>query len=142
MGKQYKQLTLSERYQIQAMFQLKYSARKISIELNRSNKSISTELNRFNDNTYHAEKAHELALKNRNTATKYCKVSLELIDKVDSLLALDFSPEQIAGRMASENFKGRVSMHTIYRLIMKQKWCYRLPRQGKKYRKHIESMLF
>lgn len=135
MRKRYKQLTLSERYQIQAMFQLKYSARKISAEINRSNKSISAELNRFKDNTYNAEKAHELALKKRTTAAKYCKVSPELIDKVDSLLTLDFSPEQIAGRMELENFKKRVSMHTIYSLIMKRQWGQRLPRQGKKYRK-------
>lgn len=135
MGKRYKQLTLSERYQIQVMFQLKYSARKISIELNRSNKSISTELRRFNDNTYNAEKAHEIALKKRKAAAKYSKICPEIIEKVDSLLTLDFSPEQIAGRMALEKFKKRVSMHTIYRLIMKRHWRKRLPRQGKKYRK-------
>ena len=135
MGIRYKQLTLSERYQIQVMFQLGFSARKISAKLNRSNKSISAELNRFDDGTYDAEKAHELALKNRTGAAKYCKVNPELIDKIDSLLTIDFSPEQIAGRMKLEGFKKRVSMHTIYRFIMKKQWRHRLPRQGKKYRK-------
>ena len=100
------------------MFQLKFSARKISAEINRSNKSISTELNRFKDNSYNAEKAHELALNKRKTAAKYCKVSPELIDKVNSLLTLDFSPEQIAGRVDSYRLRYLILTVLVSLLIL------------------------
>lgn len=45
------------------------------------------------------------------------KVTNELNDKVKSFLNLDFSPEQMAGRMKKEDVIDCVSMHTIYRLI-------------------------
>ncbi len=41
MGTLYSQLTLSERYQIQALHELDFSARAISREPGRSNKTIS-----------------------------------------------------------------------------------------------------
>ncbi|MBD1578093.1 helix-turn-helix domain-containing protein, partial [Vibrio sp. S11_S32] len=58
MGKQYKQLTLVERYQIEALVQLEFSARQIGKELKRGNKSISSELGRCPQGRYTAITAH------------------------------------------------------------------------------------
>lgn len=134
MGKQYKQLTLDERYQIQALVQLDFSARKIAVELGRSNRTISNELTRTKNSTYSAQLAHAIALDKRKTALKFSKMTEDIIDKIDSLLKVDFSPEQIAGRMKKESIEGRVSTQTIYRLVGLKKWRKRLARKGKVYR--------
>ena len=55
---------------------------------------------------------------------------------LDWLLSLDLSPEQIAGRMKLESFDADVSQQTLYRRIVKLNWCSRLPRKGRRYRKH------
>jgi len=47
MGDHYNQLTLDERYQIQALNELDWSARSIATKLARSNKTISRELKRL-----------------------------------------------------------------------------------------------
>jgi len=135
MMKQYKQLTLKERYQIQAFLDMDFSARQIAIKLNRSNKTISTEINRCGKGCYHADWAEKNALKQRYNASKYTKINKRVIETIDSALKMDLSPEQIAGRAQLESLSNHVSMHTIYRFIRSQGWRSRLPRKGKKYRR-------
>ena len=133
--KQYKQLTLKERYQIQAFLEMRCSARQIAIKLNRSNKTISTEINRCEKGCYHAEFADKHAAHQRRHAAKFTKVNHNIIEVVDSALAMDLSPEQIAGRAKLEGLTHHVSLHTIYRLIRSKGWRSRLPRGGQKYRR-------
>ena len=140
MGKQYKQLTLVERYQIEALVQLEFSARQIGKELKRGNKSISSELERCPQGRYKAITAHANALSKRSCAAKFMKVTNELNDKVKSFLSLGFSPEQMAGRMKKEKISYCASMHTIYRLIARNGWSHQLPRRGKPYRKRTGSL--
>ncbi|MCF1438161.1 MAG: helix-turn-helix domain-containing protein [Shewanella sp.] len=46
MGNQYKPLTLKQRYHIETLSKLGFSARKIAIEIPRGNKTIARELKR------------------------------------------------------------------------------------------------
>ena len=98
MMKQYKQLTLKERYQIQAFLEMSFSARQIAIKLNRSNKTISTEINRCEKGCYHADWADKNAFKKRHYASKFTKINESVIETIDSALKMDLSPEQISGR--------------------------------------------
>ena len=135
MMKQYKQLTLKERYQIQAFLEMSFSARQIAIKLNRSNKTISTEINRCEKGCYHADWADKSAFKKRHDASKFTKINESVIETIDSALKMDLSPEQISGRAKLENLSYTISMHTVYRFIRSQGWRSRLPRKGKKYRR-------
>ncbi|WP_299011750.1 helix-turn-helix domain-containing protein [uncultured Shewanella sp.] len=73
--KQHKQLTLKERYQIEALLENKLTARAIALKLNRSNKTIFTEMSRCDKGRYHAEQAHHDALNKRHNATKFTKIN-------------------------------------------------------------------
>jgi IS30 family transposase len=75
MGNPYHQLTLTERYQIQALKELEYSARKIGQKIGRSNKTISGELQRCTAQAYSAETAHQGACQRRQQAPKAHKKS-------------------------------------------------------------------
>ena len=137
--KQHKQLTLKERYQIEALLENKLTARAIALKLNRSNKTISIEMSRCDKGRYHAEQAHHDALNKRHNATKFTKINKQLIENIDACLTRGLSPEQIAGRAVLEKLENQVSMHTIYRLIRAKGWCSRLPRHGKRYRQRQGS---
>jgi len=141
MGNPYNQLTLAERYQIQTLNELGYSARQIAVKLSRSNKTISQELKRCRPQEYCAEKADLNAIQQRQNAAKAHKRSAEAIRKTGLLLALKMSPEQIAGRMKLESAAEAISRQTIYRLVAQEQWSGLLPRKGKRYhqRKGIEA---
>ncbi len=134
MGTLYNQLTLDERYQIQALNKLSFSAREIARRLNRSNKTISKELRRSPTGTYCAKAAHHNADLTKRTATKKHKRTADIIQLIDWLLGFDMTPEQIAGRMKLEEFTQSVSRQSIYRYIAFKQWRHRLPRKGKRYR--------
>ena len=109
MNNSHSQLTLIYRHQIQALNGLGYSARKIAINMKRSNKTISQGIGRCKPDKYCAETAHLDAQKTRQNATKAHKVSDESLGEVERLLSLKMSPEQIAGRMKLESFPGGIS---------------------------------
>tara|TARA_B100001063_G_scaffold223221_1_gene230267 strand:- start:264 stop:1220 length:957 start_codon:yes stop_codon:yes gene_type:complete len=134
MGNPYSQLTLPERYQIQALSELDFSARAISRKLKRSNKTVSEELKRCPGGDYCAEVAHRHAGEKRQQAQKAQKCTGIVTRHVDWLLSLDLSPEQIAGRMQVEDPAIAVSRQTIYRYVARKHWRARLPRKGKRYR--------
>ena len=134
MGNRYNQLTLSERYQIQALIGLEYSARQIGLRMSRSNKTISEELRRCPLGTYEAEAAHQGAGQRRQSAAKVHKRSAEVLRQVKFLLELKLSPEQIAGRLKLEQPGKWISRQTVYRMVVQSQWCDLLPRHGKRYR--------
>ena len=140
MVNQYKQLTLKERYQIEAFCKLGFSARKMARELGRSNKTISNELARSLLNTsllkeYCAEVAHQQMQECRSKAAKYRKCTASSNETVWSLLRFGLSPEQIAGRMTVEKTENSLSCSTIYNLVKREKWQGLLARKGKSYKK-------
>ena len=135
MGTLYTQLTQADRYQIQALHELQFSARAIAQNLNRSNKSISREFKRC-PVRYCAEIAHRLSQQKRQDASKYTKLNTAQRYHLDWLLSLDLSPEQITGRVQLERFDGVVSRQTLlYHWVDKLNWSSLLPREGKRYRK-------
>ena len=118
MGTLYTQLTQAERYQIQTLHELQFSARAMAQILKRSNKTISREL-KLCPAHYCAKIAHRLSRQKRQDASKNTKLDTAQRYHLDWLLSLDLSPEQIAGRMKREGFDGAVSRQTLYRWIAK-----------------------
>jgi len=141
MGTLYNQLTLDERYQIQALSKLDFSARKIARRLHRSNKTISKELHRCPLGSYCAKTAHRNADVKKRNATKKHLCTNDVIKQIDWLLGFDLTPEQIAGRMKLEDCTQSVSRQSVYRYIAYKQWRHRLPRKGKRYhqRKGVEA---
>lgn len=135
MGTFYNQLTLDERYQIQALNELNFSARAIATKMKRSNKTISHDLKSCPLGFYCAKEAHHQATIKRKVATKKHRRTDDVIRQLDWLLNFDLTPEQIAGRMTLESYSNPVSRQTIYRYIAYKQWRHRLPRKGKPYRK-------
>ena len=119
MNNQYKQLTLKERYQIEGLNELGFSARVIATKMERSNKTIARELRRCLNSKYCAETAHTHVTMIRTQARKFTKRSQELIYKVEGSLKLSFTPEQIAGRLAREMPTLKVCYNTVYSIIFK-----------------------
>ena len=114
MTTSYKQLTQPERYQIEALCKLDYSARSVALQLGRSNKTISNELSRFEGLIYCAQTAHQQSAQRSSTAkkTNNCHDEVNLLTR--SFLLTGLSPEQISGRMGNENYPHKVSLTTIY----------------------------
>lgn len=139
MGTHYSQLTLNERYQIQALHELEYSARAIARELGRSNKTISKELKRLCGKDYCALQADNDARQKRQLADKAQRFDAWHLEQLDVLLTLDYSPEQIAGRMRLEAPDKAISCSACYRHLTRLNWCHRLPRKGKPRRKPTGS---
>ena len=139
MGNPYNQLTLTERYQIEALKELDYSARKIAEQLKRSNKTISREIKRCSPGDYCAEAADQDAITRRQTAPKAHKKNSDVTEQVKAWLNNKFSPEQIAGRMRLESYTGTISYQTIYRMVAQNNWKEHLPRKGKRYRQRAGS---
>lgn len=135
MGTLYNQLTLSERYQIQALHELDFSARAIGRELRRSNKTISRELKRLAmQESYNATEAEKHATDQRRAAPKAKRFDAWHQGQLKRLLTMGFSPEQVAGRMALELPDKALSCSTLYRHIATLNWQQYLPRRGKKRR--------
>jgi IS30 family transposase len=140
----YKQLTQEERYQIYALKKAGKKQKDIANELSRSASSISRELKRNKGlKGYRPKQANELATKRRKIARKTRKLTSEVTRWINDLLASDFSPEQIAGRLEHE---GKIKLHheTIYQYIYKDKanggvLYKQLTRACKKYKKRYGS---
>ncbi|EDP99954.1 IS30 family transposase [Shewanella benthica] len=102
MATQYKQLTLKERYQIETLSKLEFSARKMALKLERGNKTIAEELARCLKQRYGTETAHRFADEKRRSAAKHSKCTEMHKKTINTSLLLGLSPEQIAGRMKAE----------------------------------------
>jgi IS30 family transposase len=118
----YRRLTEGERYQIEALLSSGRSIRSIASQLRRSPSSVSREVKRAPSKKFSAKRAelrskalrHQSNLKNR-------KAKGEAEKYIREKILLDWSPEQIAGRMKFEQRKDKVSLHTIYRYLERDK---------------------
>jgi IS30 family transposase len=135
MGHKYQQLSLEERCTIARLQAEGRSIRKIAAALHRSPSTISREIerNRGSDR-YKPGFAHEQAQVRRWTGSRL-ENEPGLRRAVLERLALGWSPEQVAGRLAREQGRTVISYETIYRFIYAQiartkdyRWRHYLPR--------------
>lgn len=121
MKKQYKHLTLKERYQIYAYLKAGFTKQSIADELGRDVSAIKRELKR---NTglrgYRPQQAHRLAQARHREKPKVIRMTEALKKQISKYLENQWSPEQIQGRMALD---GHVSVcpATIYAFIKNNK---------------------
>ena len=140
MGAQYDQLTASERAVIGRLHASGRSQREIARTLARSASTISREIRRNSRPTkrwpggYEAPRAQALSerRRNRGRAHKLARQP-DLRDLVRDRLAMGWSPEQIAGRLAREHGATLISHESIYRFVyfrsaQKDYWHRLLPR--------------
>lgn len=141
----YVRLTLEERYQIQALVTSGLGIRAIARQLDRNEATIQRELKKGklkSDDRYRARVAQMTTLKFRHRARPELYVIQGKVEQyVREKIQLDWSPEQISGRMKLEGKKAPPFL-TIYRFIQRDRdaegklWKHlrvlKNPRKGRK----------
>lgn len=118
----YTQLTLKKRYQISALQKAGFNQKEIADELSVHPSTISRELRRNRDSArgYNAELAQVHSTKIQMQKNKRFSLTKTIEKYIRAKLKLDWSPEQIAGRMKLDT--GTSVVHeTIYRYIYANK---------------------
>ncbi|GBE44627.1 integrase core domain protein [bacterium BMS3Bbin10] len=145
MGTHYTQLSLDERMEIFHLLKNGHSYRAIAGVIGRSVSTISREVARNARPTkrfaggYLATRAHELALRRRRWDARF-KMQRQpaLRNYVRDRLAMGWSPEQIAGRLALDDAPMRISHESIYRYVYhrsaQKDWWHKLLPQAKSHR--------
>jgi len=117
----YTQLTQEQRYQIYAFLKAGFSQSAVSFEIGVHKSTISRELRRNRGKKgYRPKQAHAMAVMRRSQATKFIKMTPQLIDSIDNLIRQDFSPEQVSGFL-KKNQQIDISHETIYQHILSDK---------------------
>ena len=117
----YVHLSSGERYQIYILKKIGKSQTEIAKEIGRNKSTISMELKRnLGEKGYRPKQAHAMATERFSSAAKSIKMNDELITKIEEKIRLDWSPEQISGRLLKEE-KISISHETIYQHILKDK---------------------
>ena len=136
MGRIYRQLSLEERCAIARLYEDGLSIRQIAASLDRSASTVSRELNRNTGQQvgYRPAYADEQAWARRWRGCRLVRQP-ELQQAVLNRLAMGWSPEQVAGRLAREQGITVISHESIYRFINAQirrtqdySWRHYLPR--------------
>jgi IS30 family transposase len=117
--KRYKQLTRTQRFQIYSMLKAGLSKREIAQELGRSHTTIVRETSRNQGLRGYRPVQAQQRMNARRKGTPHRRTPVQVIRRVERLLLRDWSPEQIAGRLAREGI--RISPETIYRHELKNK---------------------
>ena len=136
----YKQLTSEERYYIATCLRQGLSKNQIAKQLNRSHTTITREIDRNTGGRgYRYLQAHAFAGQRHGAKNKATKLNDSIKKLITKYIKLDWSPEQVCGRLSKENV---INLHheTVYRYILKNKQLggklYKhLRHQGKAYRK-------
>ena len=141
MGIQYAHLNIEERCQMARLHSEGYSLRQIAATLDRTPSTISRELKRNGSKTlgYQPTYADKQARARRWRGSKLERYP-DLRDLVLTRLEQGWSPQQVAGRLARDKAKRRVSHETIYRFIYAQmarkkdySWRHYLPQTRSKH---------
>jgi IS30 family transposase len=119
---QYHQITSGERYAIAALHRQGHSLRAIAADLRRAPSTVSRELrrNRSSQDRYTPTKADSYAHARRRRARRGGHFGAEQWALVEELLALDWSPEQVAGWLARHELLA-ISHETIYVHVWREK---------------------
>lgn len=145
MGKRYEQLSLEERCEIARLRADGQSIRQIAAALDRAASSISRELRRNSgaQGLYRPSYADERAWARRWRGSRLSRQPV-LRELVLTRLAMGWSPEQVAGRLALGEPSIKISHESIYRFIYAQirrngdtDWRFYLP--SAKYRRGYRS---
>ena len=139
------QITLEERYAIQAMRKQRFSLRAIARETGRSPSTISRELRRNvrPSGRYNPDIAHSYTVARRKRSRRNTHFTDDQWALVEQLIALDWSPEQVSGWLALHGALS-ISHETIYLRIWRDKarggelWMH-LRQATKKRRKRYRS---
>lgn len=118
----YRQLTLEKRYQISALIKAGLNQKEIALEVGVHPSTISREFKRNQDKLrgYSAEIAQVISSKKHKEKAKRFSLTKPIEKYIRAKLKLDWSPEQIAGRMKRDT--GVYVVHeTIYRYIYTNK---------------------
>ncbi len=119
--RQYKQLTLGQRYQIQALRGKGHFQKEIAETVGISRSALSRELRRnASDNGYCAEQANGLATQRRTMSQKRSKLDERHVPIITKGLLLGWSPENISLRMKREVPDIAISHTPVYK-----KWGYK-----------------
>lgn len=120
----YLRLTRDERYQIQALTTSGMGIQGIGRQLKRSASTISREIKKghLSSGGYGAFSSHQLTLRHRHRRrVDLHSIRGELETEIRGKLELDWSPEQIAGRMRLNGRSDQVSLQAIYRHVARDK---------------------
>ncbi|MRR11479.1 IS30 family transposase, partial [bacterium] len=114
----YAQITPEERYAIATMRKRRFSIREIARDLNRSPSTISREVrrNRNSNGRYEAAVACSYTRKRRSRSRRNSHFTADGWMLIEHLIALDWSPEQVAGWLKLHGLLS-VSHETIYMRI-------------------------
>ena len=117
----YCHLTQDERSQIYAYKTTGMSHDKIALSLGRNKSTISREFIRNTGGKgYRPKQAHQLAAERLKIAYKATTITDHIISIVEEKIRLDWSPEQVSGRLLKED-NISISHETIYQHILKDK---------------------
>lgn len=146
MGIRYQQLSLEERFKLARLHEDGHSLRKIAASMDRAASTISRELKRNRDagkTGYRPVHAGERAWARRWRGSRMARQP-DVRQAHLTKLAMGWSPEQVAGRLALDQPSMAMSPESIYRFIYAQirrtndySWRFYLPRAKSKrgYRK-------
>ena len=121
MGKGYRHLSLEERDRITEMKSSSMSLRAIANELGRSPSTLSRELRRNATPSYKvylSHRAHERAVTRKKESGQRPRLKNErIVSYVREKLALDWSPELIAGKIGQDIRGASISHEAVYQYI-------------------------
>lgn len=114
------QLTLAQRYEIYAYLQARISKSQIAMFINVHRSTVYREVKRNSSNSkYHPEEAHRKD-EERKRQAKPRKISNQVWALVETLLKLDYSPEQISGYFNRTGVYS-ISHEWIYQYVLADK---------------------
>jgi len=118
---EYHHLTQEERYLIYVYKKTDKSQSEIAKLLGRDKSSISRELKRnTGSNGYRPKQAHNMATERFQSAEKLIKMTTSVILKIEEGILLNWSPEQISGRLFKDDGIS-ISHERIYQYILEDK---------------------
>jgi IS30 family transposase len=115
------QLDLCKRYEIKALLSVGKSQKEIAKYIGVDPSTICRELKRNRSRRgYRPQKAQELADNRKAAIPKKIKMTPELIEEIENLITMDYSPEQVQGELINKGLPS-ISPETIYKHIYADK---------------------
>ncbi len=158
MWHKYSQLSISERDELEFFLsERKHSLRTIAKMMHRNVSTISREI-KNNRNAFTLKYTRKTAKQKAYVRKKYCKYqkrkileNMKLRQFIEKHLRLDWSPEEVAGRIAEEfslfRLDAKCSKNTIYKYLHSVQWqliaydlnLHKIKKRGKKKKEWLES---